>query len=374
MRKYYLYSLNDPNSNTPKYIGVSNNPERRFSEHLEDKSITKKTKWINSLKDGGNIPILKVLKETSSIREVLDWEIETIKDYKEIYNLVNTTAGGEYYGIGTPIQVFTLEGDYLDSYTSMIEYTELFNLPETAVSSISSVCLRKRNYAYNRIFRYLNDTVTSDDLDRLNKSLTSNTYKHFFIFTPSGKLLGEFETIQEAVEAGFGSRSGISMALKGNSRYSYKGNILCYSIEEFNTRLEKFKKGKSKGKLENGISKYDLDGNYLDTYYSVSDAVKSTGNSNHSLIKDCCEGIYKQAFGFQWRYGISKENVGKYVKTYDSSNRTKKVQQFDKDNNLIKEWASAQEAADFLNKSANSIRAAAKGSKKTAYGYIWKYV
>ena len=43
MRKYYLYSLNDPNSNTPKYIGVSNNPERRFSEHLEDKSITKKT-------------------------------------------------------------------------------------------------------------------------------------------------------------------------------------------------------------------------------------------------------------------------------------------------------------------------------------------
>ncbi len=374
MRKYFLYSLNDPKTNTPKYIGVSNNPERRFTEHLEDNSITKKTKWINSLKDGGFIPILNILKDTSNIREVLNWEIETIKEYKEIYNLVNTTSGGEYYGIGTPIQVFDMEGNYLDSYTSMIEYTELYNLPENAVSGISSVCLRKRNYAYNRIFRYLNDTVTSDDLNKLNKSLLNNTYKHFFIFSLSGKLLGEFETIQEAVNAGFGTRSGISMVLKGNDRYSYKGNILCYSKEEFESKLQKYLKSKSKGKLENGISKYDLEGNYLDTYYSITDAVKSTNNSNHSLIKDCCEGKYKQAFGFQWKYGTSKENIGKYIKTYNSSNRVKKVQQFDLQNNLIKEWDSAQDAANYLNKSANSIRACANGSKKTAYGYIWKYV
>ena len=41
--KYFLYSLNDPDLNTPKYIGVSNNPTRRFDEHLNDQSITKKT-------------------------------------------------------------------------------------------------------------------------------------------------------------------------------------------------------------------------------------------------------------------------------------------------------------------------------------------
>lgn len=68
MRKYYLYALFDPNLKIPKYIGISNNPERRFKEHLEDISVTKKTKWINELKHGGFLPILKVIKETDNIR------------------------------------------------------------------------------------------------------------------------------------------------------------------------------------------------------------------------------------------------------------------------------------------------------------------
>lgn len=49
----------------------------------------------------------------------------------------------------------------------MIEYCEINNLPKNAVAGISSVCLRKRNYTYNKIFRYINDTVTKEDLIRL---------------------------------------------------------------------------------------------------------------------------------------------------------------------------------------------------------------
>lgn len=67
MRKYYLYALYDPELNIPKYIGISNNPDRRFQEHLSDISITKKTKWIQKLKQGGKIPRLKVLKETNDV-------------------------------------------------------------------------------------------------------------------------------------------------------------------------------------------------------------------------------------------------------------------------------------------------------------------
>lgn len=44
MRNYYLYELIDPVTKQPKYIGISNNPERRFLEHVEDYSITRKTK------------------------------------------------------------------------------------------------------------------------------------------------------------------------------------------------------------------------------------------------------------------------------------------------------------------------------------------
>lgn len=45
-RTYYLYALMDPDLNIPKYIGITCDPKRRFRKHIEDKAITKKTKWI----------------------------------------------------------------------------------------------------------------------------------------------------------------------------------------------------------------------------------------------------------------------------------------------------------------------------------------
>lgn len=68
----------------------------------------------------------------------------------------------------------------------MIEYTELNNLSKTAVSSISQVCLRKRNYAYNHIFRYINDIVTQDDLNKLKTAYHGRNPKHFVIMNIDG--------------------------------------------------------------------------------------------------------------------------------------------------------------------------------------------
>lgn len=67
MRKYYLYGLFDPNLKTPKYIGITNNVPKRFEDHLRDNSVTKKTKWIKSLKEGGQLPKIKILKETDDV-------------------------------------------------------------------------------------------------------------------------------------------------------------------------------------------------------------------------------------------------------------------------------------------------------------------
>lgn len=74
MRKYYLYALFDPNLKIPKYIGITNNPDRRYLEHLEDTNNTKKTRWIQSLKQGNKIPIMKVVKDTDDVHKVIEWE------------------------------------------------------------------------------------------------------------------------------------------------------------------------------------------------------------------------------------------------------------------------------------------------------------
>ena len=51
----------------------------------------------------------------------------------------------------------------------------------------------------------------------------------------------------------------------------------------------------------------------------------------------------------------------------------KPILQYDKDNNLIKEWASSKNASVELNIDPSSITACCRGRLKTAGGYVWKY-
>ena len=372
MRKYYLYQLIDPKLNIPKYIGITNNLQNRLNKHLLDRSITNKTKWIKSLTDEGLRPIIEEIFSTENVKEIIKLEIEYIEKYSKLYPLTNSTSGGEYYAVGTPIKVFDLEGNYLDSYNSMIEYTEIFNLPKNAVSGISAVCLRKRNFAYGHIFRYLEDCVTKEDLNKLNNSFNKRNPKHFYIFDLEKNLLGEFNSLQEAEREGFGNYECISQCLRNIEGYnSVKGNIPCFNIEEFETRKEKYIKGLSKGKLSNVISKYSLDGDFLNIYYTYSDAAKSCNLKNISGIKKCCELKYKQAGGFQWRFGYNTSNIGK-------CNKSKHVQyigvnQYDLQGNFIKSWNNCSEAAEELNLKRSNINIAAS-KEKSSGGYIWKYI
>lgn len=52
---------------------------------------------------------------------------------------------------------------------------------------------------------------------------------------------------------------------------------------------------------------------------------------------------------------------------------SKNIYQFDKNNNFIKKWSSIIEASKTLNICACNITECAKGNRKTAGGYIWKY-
>lgn len=373
-KNYYLYNLIDPNLNIPKYIGISCDPNRRFKDHLKDKSDTPKTKWIQKLKSGGQIPILKIVQSSNNINEIIQAEISAIAKCKDLYELTNSTLGGEYDKIGTPVDEYDMNGKYLATYSSMSEYCELHEWPTSWATSISAVCVRKRNYCYGRIFRYIGDTVTKEDIERLNSALHARDPKHFYIMSQSGKILGEFNSIEEATRQGFGGQSQIGNMLRNNPKFcSVQGNIVCNDPSEFEERLEKLKRSSSKG-CHDVLSKYDLDGNYIATFYSYIDAARSVGKEVVSGIRACCKGKQAKAYEYQWKFGNSKENIGKYVKSYNTKNRVKKVQQFSKNGKFIKEWDSAQIASENVPISVGMIRECANGSKKSAGGYIWKYV
>jgi hypothetical protein len=94
---------------------------------------------------------MKIIKTTTSIKEIQNLEIEYISIYSKIYNLTNSTLGGEYYGIGKAIDVYDYEFNFIDSFSSIVEACEFFNLDTKHYADICAVCKRKRNYAHGKI-------------------------------------------------------------------------------------------------------------------------------------------------------------------------------------------------------------------------------
>lgn len=373
LRTYYLYTLNDPFTNEIRYVGITCNMENRLKEHISDKAITKKTKWIGLLKSQNALPVITEVKSTKNVKEVIQWEIDTIAEYSKIYSLTNSTMGGEYYGIGTPVSVYTLDGEFIDTFTSMIEAAEYYELSENAVSGISACCLHKRNYAYEKIWRYVDEGVTKAQLDKVKSSLESKKEKHFFAISIDGKTVKEFECVQDSENFFTSKRARIYEALKaGNTGKTVNGYFICREKEDYNIQKQLYDKN-----LPKKVNQYDLNCNFIKTYDSLSDAARQLNCSgNINVIRGCCEGKYKQGLGYIWRYEGSKLPLVSVTNTKrkKSGNKSKVVYQYDLSDNFIKKYNSSIEAAYELGiKCAGTINECARGRKKTAGGYKWSY-
>jgi group I intron endonuclease len=79
----------------------------------------------------------------------------------------------------------------------------------------------------------------------------------------------------------------------------------------------------------------------------------------------------------QHRQNISKATIGKPKPKEFSQKitelKSKKIQQFDLNGNMLNEFNSIKEANLFLNKNSHSIGRACRGERKTAFNFIWKF-
>jgi hypothetical protein len=119
----YIYGLKDPITNEIRYVGKADNPKKRYSEHLKDKtSNSHKSRWIEGLQKIGERPILVIIEEVNQ-NNWKEKEIEWISYGKRNWKLTNITDGGE----GVVISKWVLsmrgiiEGDYMDRYSSFTE-------------------------------------------------------------------------------------------------------------------------------------------------------------------------------------------------------------------------------------------------------------
>jgi hypothetical protein len=91
---YFIYALYDNKGNT--YIGKTNNPRRRYFEHLNDKRSceTQKRAWLDSLLENNIFPHIRIIEVVDSNWRAREryWIAEM---ERQGMHLLNETKGGD---------------------------------------------------------------------------------------------------------------------------------------------------------------------------------------------------------------------------------------------------------------------------------------
>lgn len=231
-------------------------------------------------------------------------------------------------------------------------------------------------------------------------------YKYDFAFARALRKYPEnsfrIETIEEIPDENLNEResywiryynsfyNGYNCTLGGESRPSIEQNIVRelwdseYSAKDISVKcncsrstvtriLQNFdtytiEESRKRGNRKHGrkIVQYDLQGIYIASFDSISEASAETG-VGVSGIRKACRGTSQQSGGYQWRYsgdippGEFKVSV------------LKPVSQHSIDGELLQTFESVTSAGRISQIDASCISACCRGKQKTAGGFIWKY-
>ena len=137
--------------------------------------------------------------------------------------------------------------------------------------------------------------------------------------------------------------------------------------------------------LEKGFIKHYKN---LGISYNISDGGEgSPGVPCSEIIKQKIGALYRgKTIPEKTRLAVSKANKGRKLSKIQcekirlgklgNQNRCKIVLQYSSSGTFIRQFSSVRKAAQYLNVNVDVINAVARGvkNKKTAYGYIWKYL
>jgi hypothetical protein len=111
-----------------------------------------------------------------------------------------------------------------------------------------------------------------------------------------------------------------------------------------------------------------LSGMFVAEYSSLVEAERHTG-VKYGGIKKCCDGKYKSAGNFVWRYKHKynpKENIL-------CKPKIRPLVQLDMDSNFIAEYSQVKLASQMTNTNQTHISSCCTGKRKSAGGFRWMY-
>lgn len=347
--------------NNKIYIGQSVDISRRDREH-KNKSFDKNSSDYNSaigraIRKYGYENFSFETIEECSIEELNDKERYWISYYNSYENGYNLTLGGtEGFSIQQylPVYQYDLEGNFLNTFTNVHEAASVLNISS---HSIQNNLLNKTKSCNGFIWSY----------NKTEKIKNGFSNIPVIAFTFEGEKYKTFPSISMASKETGDTQEVIKSSCENNEHtgkyYQYR-----YWIDNENLNNIPVKKN-YQGR---GVNQYDINGTFIQTFKSISQAAKAVGIKNHSSIRGCCEkkkGCYTSG-GFLWSYYGDVPNIPNKIKP-----KSIKIQQYDLNNNLINTYPSVRKAAESLGNVCyrKQIIQCCEGILTNYKNFIWRY-
>lgn len=348
----YIYTLTDPKTNDIRYIGKTNNLNRRYKRHICRYTLinenTLKSKWILSLLEDGSSPLMDVIDDGND-EDIDDLEVFWISQFKYWgFDLTNMTDGGDGFKGDNKSQIrneysrflikmnnknrkdiiqFDMKNNIIDYHLSIHDASRKtgFHRPH-----ISGCCKNKKGFStcHGYYFRYVDNYFTCNKADNLNDSdllkilskidrIKSDRYvntnkkntikirkcKRVVEYDINGNILNIFESTKiTSIETNI-SISLISRCCRVKNHSTAKNRIFRYEEDVFD--WEKY--DIFSHKTNKAITQYTIDGKFIRNFNSIKEASRYiSGDFGH--ISKCCKikvkknGQNRVVCGYTWRF------------------------------------------------------------------------
>lgn len=165
------------------------------------------------------------------------------------------------------------------------------------------------------------------------------------------------------------SKQKMSAALKGK-RFSeeHKAKLSESHKERWRSEEAKTRQSETMNRYKKAVYQYSADGELIKVWDCLSAAMNGFRQKQRSTaISQCVAGRINSAYGYIWSYCPLSE--------FPVIQRQRKVYQYDKFFNLVKEWDSLFEAVHCFREGCKStvINQCVSGHRTHAYGFVWSY-
>lgn len=372
MYEGFIYCITNK-INNKKYIGQTTSTiEHRMGQHFSKSKQRKYAICLAIQKYGKDNFIFEEIdryesKTKEKLREALnEMEIYYIQRYHSTvkengYNISN--GGNQHNNLGKKVDVYDANGNFIRSFDSMSDASSYYDIN---VNIVFNMCNgeQSRSTRCDYIFRY-----QGEEFDKYDTTYKIGGAKKVYQFTLDGVFVDSYKSYLDAEKS---VNPNYENKISGSSiGEAIKNNKTAYGFVWSYDKQYKFNPEEYRNWIP--VDQYSIDGKFIKSYFSVTEAAKSVGKTAYNVGNICsvCNGKTFNAYGYVWRY--KGESYDKYPsKRIYTNNRP--VDQYTREGLFVASYDSAKNAGLSLEKDYYApITNCCKGRIKTAFDYVWRY-